>query len=319
MATDYFTTTTWLDHLTVGAAFEFVLYNVNVNLACMVQVFWNFPKAGGAIGTLRIYSMRFFRAVDGSLHYFIMFWEIVFIVFTLFMIIIEIRNMKLYGIWYFTKPSSFLGLLTCSTSIAITVLYAIFNKEIFTLVRMFQNREDLIGHFRYVISIDTALTNAYGFLLAVVTIKFLHLLRFNPIIFRFMKILTISASKLIYVLLILIYSFFGFGWVMYLLAGEQEFVFKDLYTGMETMFNSVLGEVYMEAVMIIDPFWGPLLYFFFIVFINFICINLLISVIVEALSFANRENMPNEDAEVLTLLFYKLIQFCGLKCRSERL
>ena len=38
----------WLDRHTAGVALEFVVYNADVNLGCLVRVFWQFPPGGGA-------------------------------------------------------------------------------------------------------------------------------------------------------------------------------------------------------------------------------------------------------------------------------
>ena len=319
LATNYFTNTTWLDHLTVGAVFEFALYNVNVNLACMVRVFWEFPASGGARSSVQVYSMRFFRAATHALHYFILFWELVFVLHMLYMIVLQVLRVREQGLDYFKKISTYLDICACLLCITVVVLYIIFNKEIFTLVRMFNQRRELLAHFRYVASIDNALTIVYGFLLAVVTLKLLHLLRFNPIIFRFTRVLSISAPKLVYVIGIITFTMFGFGWVMALFCGGQQVIFRDVGSGMEAMFESVLGAVYIDETKVIDEFWGPFLYLFFVVFILFIGVNLLISVIIEALVYANHEDVLNSDAEVLTMLIFRTVQYFGLKKRTDRI
>ena len=317
VAISHMTSQTWLDDLTIAAAFEFVIYSVDVNLACMVRVFWEFPASGGAISVVEIYSMRFYRAVNNSLHYFVMFWEIVFVLFTVYMIVTEVLSMKAQGLVYFISLSTYTDVIACLLSIVVVILYIIFNKEIFTLVRMFQHNKELMGHFRFVASIDNTLTLVYGFLLALITFKFLHLLRFNPIIWRFMQVLKLAAPKLLYVAFIIMFNLFLFGWIMVLLAGYKIDLFSTMGECITTLFRSMMGDLYVDEMKEVHHFWGPVLYLFFLMAIMILVINLLIAVICEALGYASRRPLPNTEAELLWLLIHKVVQYFGLKIRTS--
>lgn len=309
---------TWLDHLTVATAFEFVYYNVDVNLACVVRVFWEFRASGGAKHAVEIYSMRFFRAVNDSLHYFVMFWEVIFVLCSLYMIAVEVGHVRERGCVYFLSVATYLDIAACLLSIAVVILYIIFNKEVFTLMRMFKRKQELLGHFLYVTSIDYGLAVTYGLLLSLVTLKFLHLLRFNPVIWRLMQVLKLAAPKLVYVLAIITFNFFVFGWIMLLLAGYKLESFSSMQECMATLFRSVMGELYVKETKELNFFWGPTFYLLFLLAITLLAVNLLISVICEALIYSYLRPLPNKDAELLWLLVHKTVQYCGLKVRTKK-
>ena len=197
----------WLDRHTAGVTLEFVLYNADVNLGCLVQVFWQFPPGGGAKSDVNINSMRLYRSTSSGLYIFVLIFELLYLVYTLYMIVHEIRQIRRRKWRYLRSISGCIDLSACVLSVVVIALYLTFLIEVGDLMSRYKSKKEIVGYFSYLVNLDTAIACVFGFLLVVGMLKFLHLLRFNPLIWRFFMVLRHGMKLFICALCIIVVNF----------------------------------------------------------------------------------------------------------------
>ena len=316
-AVDYLRAKHWLDRHTAGVVLEFILYNPDVNLGCLVRVFWQFPPGGRAKSIVKINSMRFYRSTSTGLYIFVLIFELLYLLYTLYMIMHEIKQIRRRKWRYFRSFSGIIDLSACTLSVIAIGIYLTFVIELGGLMSRYRRGRETVAYFSYLVAIDSWLSYVFAVLVVIGMLKFLHLLRFNPLIWRFMMILKYATPKLICALSIIVGAFLSFGSFMYVVGGRSIEKFSTMTKCLSTLYEGILGILYMTDLQQIDKFWGPFLYIFFLFLLSVLVLNLLIIVLIDALAHVSSNPMPNEETEILWMLVYKIVQYLGIKFQTN--
>ena len=293
------------------------MYNADVNLGCLVCALWTFPAGGGANVDVNVHSMRIYRATSTGLHIFVLIFELVYVVFTLYMIYFQIEQIRRFKFKYFLTVTGFLDFTACSLSVIVIVLYSVFVLKLGGLAERYRRGDETVAYFSYLVTLDTAQAYLFGLLLVIGMVKFLHVLRFNPSIWHFMMIIRRATPKLICAMCIIIGAFISFGSYMHLIAGDTIENYSTMAKTFLTFFEGVLGEVYMDDLEQIHRFFGPFLYILFLFVCMILIYNLMIIVLMEALAHVQAHPLPNEESDILWMLMYKFVQYLGIKVRTH--
>ena len=314
---NYLRTKHWLDRHTAGVTLEFVVYNTDVNLGCFVQVFWHFPPGGGAKTTVNVNSLRVYRSTSSRMNVFVLIFELLYLLYTFYMIVREIRQIGRRKWRYFRSFSSLIDLTACAVSVVVMALYLTFLSKMSNLMSMYKRGEDIVGYFVCLVNLDMILSCAFGFLVLVGMLKFLHLLRFNPLMWRFMMIMQYAMPALICALSIIVVNFVAFGSFMHVVGGRSIENYSTMAKSLTTLYEGLLGIIYMDDLEQIDKFFGPFLYVVFLFVLTILVLNLNIIVLVNSLKHVAKHPMPNEETEILWLLIHKFVQYLGIRLRTH--
>ena len=307
----------WLDRHTAGVTLEFVLYNADVNLGCLVRVLWEFPPGGGAQTDVHVNSLRFYRSTSTGLYIFVLIFELLYVCYTLYMIIHELKLIRQRKLRYLQSFSGCIDLSACILSVVVIGLYVTFLVKVSDLMSRYKQRQEIVGYFHFLTRLDVALANSFGFLAVIGMLKFLHILRFNPLIWRFMMVLKYGMSKLICTACILAVCFVAFGSFMYIVGGKSIENYSTISKSLATLYEGLLGNIYLDDLEQIHSSFGPFLYIAFIVVSTILVFNLNIIVLMSSVRHVSKHPVPNEDAEILWMLVYKFVQYLGIKLRTH--
>ena len=307
----------WLDDRTVAVALEFVTYNAQVRLTSLVRALWEFPVSGGSEARVEVQSAQLFVATNSFLNLSILFFLLLYVVYTAYLLSVEIGELRRLKWDYFKRLTNYIDMMSCSHLVATIILIFIFKHSTANLLNLFRVGEEFMGEMQKTFYVDTYIAVTFGVLLMLGMFKFLHLLRFNPLIFKFLKVLEYAAPSLSAMIFLLSYNFFFFGWFMLVFVGYIVGPFSSLSTSLTVTFEGFLGlELYLEELVLVHAFTGPAVYISFLMLTSVIGLNLMITVLVEALGFIKKHPLPNEESELLWLLFHKIVNYLGLRIRT---
>ena len=89
---------------------DFTVYNVNVNLFCVVKLTFEFPATGGVITDQQFTTVRLLKYTD-DIDYFLLACEIIFAVFILYYIVEESSEIKVHKFRYLLNVWNLLDLV----------------------------------------------------------------------------------------------------------------------------------------------------------------------------------------------------------------
>lgn len=306
----------WLDQNSRVVALEVSAYTANVNLLTLLTAITEKPSVTGIFHGKQITSLKLYRSTH-SLHVFILIFEIVYCLYTLYFIYYEARRIAKLKRNYFKNPWHILEFLTIASSLVIIGLYAAHAVESNKAIATFQAGGSPQTKFQLVLTMDNAMNNVFGLLVTLGMIKFLHLLRFNPMIYKFAVVLRTGASSESIYMGLFIVSCFLFGGLMQELSGFRTPIFKDVPTALKTLFLATMGDFDIAEVRQVHSFFGPLLFFMFVFVAIAILFNFFITVLILAHQVVRKNPQPSEDAEMLWLLIDQIKQWLGLRSRKQ--
>ena len=182
---------------------------------------------------------------------------------------------------------------------------------------MYKRGEEIVGYFGYLVNLEMTLSCVFGFLVLVGMLKFLHLLRFNPLMWRFMMIMQYAMPALICALSIIVVNFVAFGSFMHVVGGRSIENYSTMAKSLATLYEGLLGIFYMDDLEQIDKFFGPFLYVVFLFVLTVLVLNLNIIVLVNSFRQLAKHPMPNEETEILWMLILKFVQYLGVRLRTH--
>ena len=303
----------WLNEDTVGVALEALVYKANVNLGCLFTALWEFPPGGAATVHYHVNSLRFHISLSNKAFVFLAFTNVIFVIFTLYMIVYQINQIISMKFKYFHTFSGVIDFVACILSITVIGLHITFFTKINGLSERYRRGEETTAYFNYLVQLDYAQNCVFGLLLVIGALKFLHVLRFNPIIWRFIMILKYAIPHLLAVIFILMCSFLAFASLMYLLSNGQVEMYSSMPRAFRTMFEGILGELNVDDITLRHRILSPSLYVFFLFVCTLIPVNLLIIVLIYAYRHVSKTSKPNEETDLLWTLIYKCFEYLGIK------
>ena len=316
-AVNYLRAKHWLDRHTAAVRLEFALLNADANLWCSVRVLWQFPSGGGAKSDVNVNSMRFYRSTSSGFYIFVLIFELLYLVYTLYMIVHEIRQIRRRKWRYLRSISGCIDMSACLLSVVVIVLYLTFLIEAGGIMSKYKRQEDIVAYFSYLIELDNSLAYVFGMLILIGTLKFLHILRFNPLIWRFILIFQYAKPSIISALSMIIVGFVAFGSFMHVVGGRSIEHYSSMVKSLATLYEGLLGILCMDDLDQIHQFFGPFLYLVFLFVLTIAVYNLNLIVLFDSLKHVSRRPMPHEETEILWMLVYKFVQYLGIKVHTH--
>ena len=310
---DYLREKHWLDRWTVGVALEFAMYSADVNLATLVLVSWQFPVGGGSQVEVHVDSIRLYESKTNAIYAFTLTFFAVFFLFTIGMMIMEVKRLTEHRLRYLLTIASLFHLSSCVLSMSVVVLYGLLYIEVDDLIDAYNAREEFIGHFQSVTNLNVLLNNMFGILLFVGMFKFVHLLRLNLFAWHYFSILKRARSRLLGCLIFIGILFMGFALFFHLVADKNLQSFSTLGRCLLVLFQGFNGNINMEELREIHVFFGPFFFLACLVVTYMVGLNLATSVYIGTAKYIRKYPVVNQDNQILWLLIYRFLKFCGIK------
>ncbi|KAE8299520.1 Polycystic kidney disease protein 1-like 2 PC1-like 2 protein Polycystin-1L2 Precursor [Larimichthys crocea] len=273
----------WLDMYTRAIFVEFTVYNANVNLFCIVTLLLESTGVGAFQFNSDLQSVRLYPST-GGLHIFVMIAEIIYLLFILYYMFLQGKLMKQQRWAYFRSKWNLLELtiiLLTWSAVAVFIQRTLLGNRDMTY---YQNHKDQFPSFYETARADLLLQYLIAFLVLLSTIKLWHLLRLNPK----MNMITATLQR----------------------------AWSDISSFLVVIVIMLVA--YSIAVLNGTPLLGGLLFGSCIVFMTFVVLNLLISVILVAFNQEQIYHKPSDEEEIVDLMLMKICNLFGIKYKNTK-
>ena len=304
----------WIDKQTAAVFVEFPLFNPNVNLFQHCQILFETLPTGNIVSSASFSSIDLLDINNGGVLSFRIILNLVFLLFIGVFMADEIRLVAKSGLLaYFRQFYNYIDLAIIAFSWAAfsMYLYRMYSAYAFyKVVRLnapLKNMEFI--NLQYATQCDQLLSYFLGICVALATLRFIKLLRFNKRIIVFVNAFKKSLSELSSFGLIFAVLWLSFVQVFYVLLNAQHVEFSSVVSSMETTFRMILGQ---EAALFFSPdfalFLLPCMYVLFVVCMVFVMINVFLIIMYDSYVIACADQqLDEEDPE----LFNYLCTLCG--------
>uniref|UniRef100_A0A7M5V1G8 Polycystic kidney disease protein 1-like 2 n=2 Tax=Clytia hemisphaerica TaxID=252671 RepID=A0A7M5V1G8_9CNID len=304
----------WIDRHTRAVYIEFGAYNAGTNYFNSIVILFEFPPYGGVI---QYHYFITFRVLPGTndWSFMILMAEICFLIFTVLFLIREGREMYRDGILkyatQFWNMIEMLIIVFCFLTIGLTFYKETFRKSIVN--RLPDKVPNIYINLQYASYVDLTLLYSFALICFFILLKFVKLLRFNKRISMLARTLKRAGQDLL---------IFGFQFAIVLVAftfsgtlafGKDLYGYKDNWSTFASVIRLILGKFDFSEFAQADEVLGPMWFNLFHIGVNFIVMNMYISILNDALSaeyaeLGDREN----DFEVVEYMVSSFKEYLGM-------
>ncbi|XP_041473066.1 uncharacterized protein LOC121422223 isoform X1 [Lytechinus variegatus] len=309
----------WLDRYTRGVFVEIALYNSQVDLFGVVSLLAEFLPTGGVEPFYRIDIIRLYTYAQGfgAVR---LACEILFLGFIVFFIVREINNLRREGVKkYFKTFWNLAEWIIIACAIGATVVYFYRKYVTANLLEEFKATHGTERiNLQYVAYWNELLTYLLGVVVFIGNLKFIKLLRFNKRIGILSSTIQSCTKDLIHFGIM-----FGIFFIAYALAFHQMYLrhlldFSDFIFTMETLSAAMLGKFHYAGIAETNRILGPIFFFFFMITITFILVNMFLTIVIEAFSSVKRDiTRQSNDYEMVDFMIGQLKKWVGWNNKTK--
>ncbi|XP_036065666.1 polycystic kidney disease protein 1-like 2 [Oryzias melastigma] len=307
----------WLDMYTRAIFVEFTVYNANVNLFCIITLLMETTAVGVFQFYSELQSIRLYQSTDG-LFFFVMAAEIIYLLFILYYMFLQAKLMRLQRWDYFRNKLNLLELsiiLLSMSAVAIFIRRTLLgNRD----VAYYQTHKDQFASFYDTATADQQLQYLIAFLVLLATVKCWNLLRLNPKMNLLTAALQRAWTDISSFLLIFGVLFVAYSVTSNLIYGWKLSSYKTFSDSLLTVISLQAGIFNYDEVLNGDPVLGGLLVGSCVVFMTFVLLNLLISLVLVALNREQLLHKPSEEEEVVDLLLSNIFSLIGIRYKDKK-
>ncbi|XP_039456255.1 polycystic kidney disease protein 1-like 2 [Oreochromis aureus] len=307
----------WFDMYTRAIFVEFTVYNANVNLLCIVTLLLESPAVGAFQLNSEMQSVHLYLPGDG-LRICIITTEIIYMLFILYYMFNQGKLMKQQRWLYFKNKWNLLELsiilLSWSAVAAFIQKTLIANRDI----AYYQNHKDKFVSFYQTGTSESLFQYLMAFLVLLATVKLWHLLRLNPKMNMITAALQRAWTNISGLLLIIVIMLLAYSIACNVIYGWNLSSYKTFMDALMTLIGLQIGIFNYDEVLSSNPVLGGLLIGSCIVFVTFVVLNLLLSVILVAFNQEQKYHKPSEEEEIVDLMLMKICSLFGIKRKHAK-
>lgn len=303
----------WIDKYTRAVFIEFTVYNPGVNLFAVATMLAEFRPSQGIVPSYRFEPVMLFPYMNSAM-LFVLACEITYMLFTVYFIFAEFRNIYKKKISYFKEFWNLVELGICGMSVTAVVIYFYRMFETNQLTERFKvSHGNEYMKFQYVGYWSEIFTYIVGFLVFFATLKFLKLLRFNKKICMLASTMKASVKDLLHFSVIFNIVFLAFIQLFYMIYVANIKSFKNFVTACESGIVMMMGKFDIYAMQAAQPVLTQIFIFLYVVMITFIVVNMFLSILNETFTSVRVDaNKQANDYEIVQFMIGRLKMWTGL-------
>ncbi|XP_068592767.1 polycystin-1-like protein 2 [Cebidichthys violaceus] len=314
---EYLFRNTWLNVYTRAVFVEFTVYNANVNLFCIVTLLLETTAVGAFQLHSELQSVRLYQST-GGLHIFVMAAEIIYLLFILYYMFLQGKLMKQQRWAYFRSKCNLLELTIISLSwsaVAVFIKRTLLGDRDMTY---YHNHKDQFASFYETATADSVLQYLIAFLVLFATFKLWLLLRLNPKMNMITAALQRAWNDISSFLVVIVIMFVAYSVACNVIYGWKMSSYRTLTDALVTVISLQIGIFNYDEVMDYNPVLSGLLFGSCIVFMTFVVLNLLLSVILVAFNQEQIHHKPSDEEEIVDLLLKNICSVFGIRYEDTK-
>uniref|UniRef100_A0A672GMT9 Polycystic kidney disease 1 like 2a n=1 Tax=Salarias fasciatus TaxID=181472 RepID=A0A672GMT9_SALFA len=280
---EYLFRNSWLDVYTRAILVEFTVYNANVNLFCIVTLLLETAAVGAFQFNTELRTVRLYQST-GGMYIFVMAAEIIYLLFILYYMFLQAKLVKQQRWAYFKNKWNLLDLTIILLSWSAVAVFIARTLLAIRDIAYYHDHKDQFASFYETASADAVLQYLIAFLVLFATVKMWHLLRLHPKMNMISATLQRAWSDISGFLIVLLIMLMAYSFTSYMIYGWKLSSYRTLANAILTIFSLQIGKFDYEEVLNNTSLMGGLLFGSCVVFMTFVVVNLLISVILVAFS-----------------------------------
>ncbi|XP_078603793.1 polycystin-1-like protein 2 [Branchiostoma floridae x Branchiostoma japonicum] len=309
----------WIDRKARVVFLEFALYSADANLVCTVTYLFEFTPIGAAIPTSSISVFRLYDYV-GAQGILLGFLQVIFTLLVFHLTWRQLKDIYHSGLAYVSDIWNWVEVVNLTFAwmvifVGVTKIVIVSKTNIPHLQDGTEDTHERLVQLAFISALFIWTMAAVVF---VNTVKFLKLLRFNKIISSLSQCLRALYKPLINFMAVFFVAFLAFTFFGWLAFGRGH---KNYRTGIQSLthtFMIAIGKVSLFIPVTRSNEFAKLYFFAFIIVMVYLMMNLLISVINEALAIRGDAQLPPEQKEIADGMREMALRVAG-KRRQTRL
>lgn len=298
----------WIDRYTRALFTELSIYNVNINLLCVVTLLYEELPTGGGQTFVNIQTIRLYRYI-GNFSTALLACEVILAFLLLNWIIRDGKRLWKERKSFWKKPWNVVDFAV--TALSITALSLYFARLVFlnsAVGKLRENRSKFVS-FQYVVLLNEGVNVMIALVVLLLNLKFLRMLRFNRKISVLSSTIKTSANKLASFMIMFLVIFLAYCFLVYLVFGPVLEDYRSFIKCMVSMMSMVLGNFEFYDLVAVNRFIGPAVFFTFMVIFQFILMNMFIGILCD--SFDEVRNDSDKQANE-----YEIVQFISNRIKA---
>ncbi|XP_072027797.1 polycystin-1-like protein 2 [Amphiura filiformis] len=307
----------WIDQYTRAVFVEMSCYNTQVNLFAAVTFLLEFLPAGGGHPVYRVDAFRLLTYSAGMDHIRLT-CEIIYFIFIMYFIIKECIAIRKEKRMYWKKFWNWaewciIGFSIATAGVYFTRLY-VTDQVLDKLSAARKSRDTVYVSLQYIAYLTEIYNYFLGWVVFMASLKFIKLLRFNRRIGLLSATICNAASDLMQFGVMFTIAFLGFTTVFYLVFNGKLYDYATYINTFETLLTTMLNKFSYRDIYQEDRIMGPLLFFFFMIFVSFMLINVFLTIINLSFTVVQHNMMQKQnDYEILDFMIQHVKTMVGLQ------
>ncbi|XP_045666179.1 polycystic kidney disease protein 1-like 3 [Ursus americanus] len=271
----------WLDHCTKSLFVEFVVFNANVNLFCVVTLILESNNVGGFFPSLRLDTLTSLQASKKDFAWSVIS-QVIYYLLVCYYAFVQGHRLKQQRWRFFTRKRNILDTSTILISfvlLGLDVKLTSLHKK--NMARYHYDRGRFISFYE-AIKVNSAVLHLMGFLVLLATVQLWNLLQRNPRLQVIGRSLSEAWDEVVGFLLVILILLTGYAITFNLLFGWSVSDYQTFFSSAVTVVGLLMGISHHEEVIALDPILGSFLIFTSVFLMVLVIINLFVSVILMA-------------------------------------
>uniref|UniRef100_A0A5F9DTY9 Polycystin 1 like 3, transient receptor potential channel interacting n=1 Tax=Oryctolagus cuniculus TaxID=9986 RepID=A0A5F9DTY9_RABIT len=298
----------WLDRCTKVLSVEFVVFNANVNLFCVVTLTLESSDVGTLIGSVRVGSLPSPQTLEG------LGWavisQVVYHLLVCYYAFVQGRRLRQQGWRFLTHKRNALDTSVVLVSFVILVLDL---RQIFlhrTYMAQRRQDRDRFINFHEAVQVDSAVTHLVGILVLLATVQLWNLLHHDARLQVISRTLSRAWDEVTGFLLIILLLLTGYA-TFHVLFGWKISDYRTFVNSVVTVVGLLMGISHYKEVIALDPVLGCFLILASAILMVLVVINLFVSAILMA--FGKERKSLKVETTLLDMLLQKLSSLLGIR------
>ena len=295
----------WIDRYSRGVFIEFSVYSPDTNIFATSFMLFEVHPTGALRTQSGVKTFSIYR-YHGKSKNATMSGEIIVILFLFYFIYREIRQMINEKCKYFKSVFNWVDVLIIIFTFCGVILWLGRWYQEDKVLLAYKNNQDKYHSFPYAAAANELFIYVVALIVYLCTMRMMRVLNVFPVVVLFLGVLKSSRMKLLAFLLPFLVMFLAFVQLSYSFFNTNEH-FSSFVRTIITLFLATLGGPYYYEMKAANSILGPIFYFSFSLFTVMVMLNLLISIINDAIAdetgnFASSQ----KDLEFVEYLFTKI-------------
>ncbi|CAI9161872.1 unnamed protein product [Rangifer tarandus platyrhynchus] len=299
----------WLDHCTKSLFVEFVVFNANVNLFCVVTLILESNNVGAFFTSMRLDILTSLQ-ISKNFAWSVMS-QVIYYLLVCYYAFVQGRRLKQQKWKFFMRKRNLLDMSIILISFVILgldlTLISLHKKH---MVQYHYDRDRFIN-FCEAVKVNSAVIHLMGFLVLLATVQLWSLLYQNPRLRVIGRTLSKAWDEVVGFLLVILILLTGYAIAFNLLFGWSISDYRTFLSSAVTVVSLLMGISHHKEVTAVNPVLGSFLIFTNVVLMVLVIINLFVSAILMA--FGKERKSLKREATLMDMLLLKLSSLLGIQ------